>query len=58
MLSSANSCLNRAFHTFLRLLVGLAIVRTEASSYQYYLNRFNFAKEHAISRLQKIVNWT
>lgn len=52
-LGSANSCLYKAFHSFLAISVGFTI---EASSYQYNMNRFEFAKKHAIHRVQKIVN--
>lgn len=55
-LGSANSRLNKAFHNFLGLSVGFTIVRTEASSYQYNRNIFDFAKKRAIHRVQKIVN--
>lgn len=52
-LGSANSCLNKAFHNFLAISVGFTI---EAGSYQYNINGFEFAKKHAIHRVQKIVN--
>lgn len=55
-LGLANSCLNKAFHNSLRLLVDLISVRTEASFYQYYLIRFNFERNMFFCRLQKIVN--
>lgn len=55
-LYSTNSYLNKAFHNFLRLSVGFIIVRTEASSYQYNVDRFDFAKKRAFHRVQKIVN--
>lgn len=52
-LGSATSCLNKAFHIFSGISVGFTIV---ASSYRYNMNRFDFAKKHAVHRIQKIVN--